>query len=207
MKILVIGATGLTGTHLLKHLLEEGHEVTAFVRDPVKLSIQHAHLKTVQGEARDAASLSRAIAGQDAVMSAFGPRSLKKDDLQEVFMRNLVSAMTLNGVKRLINLSAMGAGDSYSGAPAIMRWVILPFFLGEMFADKNRGEVHLFSSSIDYTNVRPGRLTNGPARGGVKASLDYTGLKPIMSREDLACFMIAQLGNSQWIRKSPLIGY
>ncbi len=82
MKILVIGATGLTGSHLLKHLLAGGHDVTAFVRDPAKLPLQHARLKIAQGEARDSASLERAVKGQDAVMSAFGPRSLHKDDLQ-----------------------------------------------------------------------------------------------------------------------------
>ena len=207
MKILVIGATGLTGTHLLKHLLEGGHEVTAFVRDPAKIALQHARLKIAQGEARDLASLETAIKGQDAVMSALGPRSLKQDDLQEIYMHNLVTAMIRTGVKRLINLSAMGAGDSRPGAPLIMRLVILPLFLGKMFADKDKGEVHLFGSSLEYTNVRPGRLTNGPARGGVKASLSYKDLKPLMSREDLAVFMIAQLGSAEWVRKSPLIGY
>lgn len=192
---------------MIKHLLDGGHDVTAFVRDPAKFSIQHAHLKTAQGEARDLASLEKAVQGQDAVMSALGPRSLKADDLQEVFMSNLVAAMTKNGVKRVINLSAMGAGDSFPGAPFIMRAVILPLFLGKVFVDKERGEVHLFGSSLDYTNVRPGRLTNGSARGGVKASLEYGGLRPVMSREDLALFMIAQLSSSEWVRKSPLIGY
>jgi len=207
MKILVIGATGLTGNHLVKHLLQEGHDVTAFVRDQGKLSIQDPRLKIAQGEARDSASMERAVQGQDAVVSAFGPRSLKKDDLQEVFMRNLVAAMTKAGVKRLVNLSAMGAGDSRAGSPFVMRKIILPLFLGKLFEDKERGEVYLMKSALDYVNVRPGRLTNGAARGGVKASLQYDGLKPFMTREDLALFMIAQLNKSEWVRKSPLIGY
>ncbi|MGZ3688230.1 MAG: NAD(P)-dependent oxidoreductase [Bdellovibrionota bacterium] len=207
MKILVIGASGLTGGYLLNHLLKDGHEITAFVREPGKFAAAHAGLKVAQGEARDMASLERATKGQDAVMSAFGPRSLQRDDLQEVFMRHLITAMTKNGVKRLVNLSAMGTGDSRRGAPLLMRAVILPLFLGKMFADKEKGEVHLLGSTLDYVNVRPGRLTNGPARGGVKASLEYRGLKPLMSREDLALFMIAQLKGSEWVRKSPLIGY
>jgi uncharacterized protein YbjT (DUF2867 family) len=207
MKVLVIGATGLTGTALVEHLLADGHQVTAFVRDPAKLSIKSPNLATATGEARDADSLERAVKGHDAVLSAFGPRSFKKDDLQEVFMRNLVAAMTRNGVKRLVNLSAMGAGDSYPGSPLLMRWVILPLFLGRLFDDKNRGEVHLLGSSLDYVNVRPGRLTNGRARGGVKASLSYKGIIPVLSRQDLALFMIAQLQSPEWVRKSPLIGY
>src|SRR5215831_15369559 len=113
MKVLVIGATGLTGTHLVQKLLARGDEVTALVRNPSSYEPKHDHLRVAQGEARDLASLERACAGQDAVISAFGPRGLKKDDLQEVFMKNLIAAMTKSNVKRLINLSAWGAGDSY----------------------------------------------------------------------------------------------
>ena len=207
MKILVIGATGLTGNHLVRKLLAQGHEVSAFVRDASKMTAHDPKLNVVLGEARDLATLEKAVKGQEAVFSAFGPRSLKKDDLQEVFMKNLVTAMTKAGVQRLVNLSAMGAGDSRAGAPLIMRAVILPLFLGKMFEDKNKGEVFLFSSNLDYVNVRPGRLTNSPACGSVKASLTYKGLKPVMSREDLADFMVAQLSSSQWVRQSPLIGY
>ena len=82
---------------------------------------ERERLRVVQGEARDAASLERAVAGQDAVVSVFGPRSLKKGDLQEVFMRNVVAAMTAAGVKRLVNLSAWGAGDSRETAPFVFR--------------------------------------------------------------------------------------
>lgn len=207
MKALVIGATGSTGQLLIQDLLEKGYEVTAFVRDAAKLALQDPRLKVAQGEARDAGSLERAVQGQDVVLSAFGPRSLQADDLQEVFMRNLVAAMTKTGVKRLINLSAMGAGDSRSSLPWIMRLPTLPFLLGNMLADKDRGEAQLLASSLEYTNVRPGFLFNGRARGGVKASLKYWGLIPVMSREDLAHFMIAQIDSPEWVRKSPLIGY
>jgi uncharacterized protein YbjT (DUF2867 family) len=207
MKILVIGASGLTGQHLLKHLLDGGHEVTAFVRNPASLTLRHAHLSMAQGEARDAASLDRAVKGQDAVLSAFGPRSLKKGNIQEVFMKNLVAAMTSNDVKRLVNLSSLGVGDSLATSPFFFRKILVPLVFGRLFADKERGETHLFASSLDYVNVRPGRLNDAPARGGVKASLTGEGLRAEMSREDLALFMIAQLQSPEWVRKSPVIGY
>ncbi|MEQ1504706.1 MAG: NAD(P)H-binding protein [Myxococcota bacterium] len=97
MKVLVVGATGLTGGHAVRLLLARGDEVTAFVRDPASWRESHEHLRVAKGEARDADSLVAAVKGQDAVLSAFGPRSLKKDDLQEVYMRNLLAAMTANG--------------------------------------------------------------------------------------------------------------
>ncbi len=191
MKVLVIGATGATGAHLIQKLLARGDEVTALARNPDALTTKHDRLRVVRGEARDAESLIRACEGQDAVVSAFGPRSLKKDDIQEVFMRNILSAMEKTGVKRFVNLSAWGAGDSAKDNPVIAK-LFVALVLKNVFADKNRGEAMLAQSKLDWINVRPGRLTNGPRRSGVKASLSPKGLKPVMSREDLAEFMVAQ---------------
>ena len=94
MKVLVIGATGRTGRHAVRQLLAGGYEVTAFARDPSAVTERNERLRVVQGDARDPASIDRAMHGQDAVLVAFGPRSLKKDDVQEVLMRNLITAMT-----------------------------------------------------------------------------------------------------------------
>lgn len=206
MKVLVIGATGGTGSLAVRKLLAAGHEVTAFARDPSKVTEKSERLRVAPGEARDAASLERAVAGQDAVLSAFGPRSLKGDDLQEALMKNLVSAMQKHGVKRLVNLSAWGAGDSAGDAVFIFK-IIRATLLRRVFDDKERGERLLAASGLDWTNVRPGRLLNAPARGGVKASLEPKGLKPMLTREDLAQFMIDQLASTEWVRKSPLVGY
>ncbi|HEY2370017.1 MAG TPA: SDR family oxidoreductase [Polyangiaceae bacterium] len=206
MKVLVIGATGLTGTHLINKLLARGDDVTALVRNPSSYDVKHDRLRVAQGEARDLASLERACDGQDAVISAFGPRTFKKDDLQEVFMKNLIDAMTKSGVKRLVNLSAWGAGDSYAQAGFVAK-IFFALVLSNLYIDKNRGETLLFASSLDYINVRPGRLTNGAARGHVRAALAPDGMRPWLTREDLADFMIAQLTDDTWVKKSPLIAY
>jgi uncharacterized protein YbjT (DUF2867 family) len=205
MKILVIGATGATGHWLLQDAQAQGHAVTAFVRNAAWAP--PAGVRVALGEARDQASLAAALAGQDAVLCAFGPRSLKKDDLQEAFMRNLLAAMQAVGVKRLVNLSAWGAGDSVGESPFFMRYLLLPLLLKNIYADKNRGEALLAASAVDYVNVRPGRLLNSPARGGVKATLSGKGLRAEMTRQDLSKFMVAQLTDDTWLRRSPLIGY
>lgn len=205
MKTLVLGATGMTGQHAVRRLLVRGDDVTALARTPSAVEPRE-RLRVMQGEARDADSMARAVEGQDAVLSVFGPRSLKKDDLQETFMRNLVGAMTKGGVKRLVNLSAWGAGDSLEGAGLMIK-VIRATILRRMFDDKDRGEILLLGSGLDYVNVRPGRLTNGAARGGVKASATGEGIKSVLAREDLATFMVQQLSSDEWVGKSPLIGY
>ena len=103
MKILLIGATGGTGQEILPLLLKSGHTVTALVRRPEAITIKHKHLVVIPGGVRDPGLVDQAVKGQDAVISAFGPRKLGKDDIQEVFMQNLVAAMTKHGVKRLVD--------------------------------------------------------------------------------------------------------
>jgi uncharacterized protein YbjT (DUF2867 family) len=205
LKILVIGATGLTGQHVVRKLLARGDEVTAFARTPSSVTAAPG-LRVAQGEARDLDSLARAMEGQDAVISTFGPRSFKKGDVQEVFMQNLVAAMKTHGVRRLVNLSAAGAGDSRTKVPFIVK-LFFSTVLRHLYADKERGETHLFASGLDFVNVRPGRLFNDPARGGVKAQMDSSGLRLMLTREDLADFMVAQLASDTWVGKSPLLGY
>ncbi len=206
MRVLVVGATGATGQQAVKKLVARGDDVTALARVPSAITERSDRLRVVQGEARDEASLVRATREQDAVLVAFGPRSLKKDDLQEALMRNLVSAMRKNGVKRIVNLSAWGAGATAESAIFVFK-IFKALVLRHVFVDKERGEKILFASDLDYVNVCPGRLLNSPRRGGVKASLDGRGIKASLTREDLAEFMVEQLTSPTWVGKSPIVGY
>jgi uncharacterized protein YbjT (DUF2867 family) len=206
MKVLVIGATGGTGRHVVRRLLSRGDFVRAFARNPADVTERSERLEVFQGNARDAEAVDRAATGVEAVVSAFGPRSLKRDDIQETLARHLVAAMHKHGVRRLVNLSAWGAGDSAKRAGplfALIRNTILRY----VFADKERAEAILLDPGLEVVNVRPGRLLNSPARGGVKASLDGSGIKKVLARDDLAAFMVEQVHSAAWVHKSPLIGY
>jgi len=205
MKIFLIGATGGTGQQILPLLLEKGHTVTVLVRRPEAIAAKHEHLVIIPGNMRDPDMVNRAVQGKDAVISAFGPRSLKKDDIQEVMMRNLVAAMTKGGVKRLVNLSAWGSNEMHKTI-SLMQVILQGILLRNVFDDKKHGEKLLFASNLDYINVCPGRLLNKPARGGVKASIDGTGIKHSVTRADLAQWMVEQLTSDTWLRKSPVIG-
>src|SRR6476660_8738284 len=103
MKVLLIGATGNTGRIVTMRLLEQGHQVTAFARRPSAVEQPRERLRVVEGDVRDSTSLDCAVAGQDAVIATFGPRTLGKTDVQEVFMRHLVAAMQHRSVRRLVN--------------------------------------------------------------------------------------------------------
>ncbi|MEY2573680.1 MAG: hypothetical protein QOJ87_1893 [Verrucomicrobiota bacterium] len=76
MAVLVIGATGGTGRELVQQALAQGHQVTAFVRDPAKLQINHSNLRIAQGDVLDYATVESAMRGQEAVLSALGPQTL-----------------------------------------------------------------------------------------------------------------------------------
>ncbi len=210
MKVLVIGATGGTGRHAVRKLLERGHEVTAWARRPSAVAVdgESDRLRVVAGEAHDAASIDRAVAGQDGVLVAIGPWSLRKDDVHEALMRHLIPAMKTHGVRRLVNLSAWGLNNDRSVISSrFFHYFLRPVFLRHVWADKQRAEAMLTASGLDYVNVQPGRLLDAPARGGVRASLDGRGLRPQMTREDLAAFMVDQLGSDEWLGRSVVVGY
>jgi len=89
-----------------------------FVRDPAATA-RHSGLHTVRGDVHDRAAVSSAINGQDAVLSALGPRSLTECGLLASAMANIVAAIMEHGVRRIIVLGAAGAlhdGSKYQSA-------------------------------------------------------------------------------------------
>ena len=206
MKVAVFGATGGTGRLLIPRLLAAGHDVTAVARVPEAVTLKHERLRVIKGDVRSAADVDAAVAGQDAVFNVFGPRSLGKDNVQETFMRNAVDAMQKHSTKRFVNLSAWGAGTT---APYIvfMNKLLRNSLLRHLYDDKDRGEVILQSSQVNFVSVYPGRLLNSTARGGVKASVDGRGLTPRITRDDLSAFLVDCLTDDTWVRKPVIIGW
>ena len=209
MKLLVIGATGATGLQIVQQALAQGHEVTAFVRDPAKLKISHPALRVVQGSMpENAAALAGALQGQDAVLSSRGLRNaLRANGLQERSMQALVPAMQAAGVRRLVTVSANGVGDSHAASPLLPR-IMYRLLLGDIFADKQAGEAVVRASSLDWTFAYPTLLTNGPRTGKYRAGerLELSGM-PKISRADVADFVLKQLQDRSWSRKRPVISY
>src|ERR1022692_3723934 len=213
MQIAVFGATGRTGRHIMRLLAEAGHGAQSLVRDPAAAQTFGDAVIVVRGDLRDSSAVTQTIDGSDAVISAFGQRSLGKDDLQEIFYRNLIAAMKQAGPPRLVALSAHGVGDSCASVPAVFR-LIRSTMLKNVYDDKDRADALLIASGLDYTNVRPPRLTNvrpprltnGPAAGAVRTSADGRGLSKSISRADVAAFLVSQLDDRTWLRQSPVIG-
>ncbi len=209
MKLLIFGSTGGTGRELLQQALEQGHSVTAFVRDPAKLDdIKRTNLQVVRGDVLDPAVVESAVAGQEAVLSTIGTGA-KRTTLREVGTRHIVEAMEKTGVKRLVCQSSLGVGDSRANLPFFTKYIIVAVFLRHAFADHERQEVVVKQSSLDWIIVRPPHLTNGTRTGVYRHGFTTTDtrLKLKISRADVADFMLKQLTDDTYLHQTPGVSY
>lgn len=191
-----MGATGGTGRQLLGQALERGYEVTAFVRDPSRLSIAHPQLTVVRGDVLDRDSVETAMRGQDAVLSALGhKRFFYPTRILSEGTRNILRAMESQGVRHLVCETAMGIGDSAGRMGLYYTLFVIPVILPFYFWDKTRQEREIAGSNLEWVIVRPGMLTNGAKRSQYRhgrrvGSFLWTVR---ISRADVADFMLNQL--------------
>ena len=209
MKILIFGASGGTGRHLLDQGLSQGHIVTAFLRNPAKLELSHDNLHLFQGDVLQPASVNEAIQNQEAVLSALGAPASDKSMLRAKGTKNIIDAMEKSGVRRFICQASLGYGDSRQRLPFIMKYLIAPVFLRHAFADHELQEKCIKESKLDWIIARPGNLTDGPLTGkyqhGPADSLKGSNLK--ISRADVADFMLKQLNDDTYLHQTPGLSY
>lgn len=209
LRVLVIGATGGTGRQLVQQALEQGHQVTGFVRDPSKLAIEHANLRVVKGDVLDYASVELAMRGQSAVLCALGhKRFFYPNKIQSNGMRNILRAMKAGEVPRLICETALGIGNSVGRLGLPHTFFILPLILPFYMWDKLRQEELIAASDRDWVIVRPGVLTNGEARGSYRHGPNVGSyFWPVsVARADVADFMLKQLTDDAYVGAAPGVG-
>lgn len=210
MKIIVFGATGGTGKLIVSQALAKGHSVTAFVRDPAGLP-QDPHLRVIQGDALDFATVVNAVRGHRAVLSALGARTRKKADVLAEAIPNILEGMRQEYVTRLVVLGASGVqpdwGKYQNALTRIALWTAQHTVLKHPFLDQKAQERLIAASDVDYTIVRAPRLLDGPFTGKYRVLPD--ALPPgalSISRADVADFMLLQLTDPRFHRQGPYIG-
>ena len=207
MKILILGATGGTGKHLVQQALAQGHLVTALVRDPSKVT-PHANLQVVRGDVTAPGDLEPVVRGRDAVLCALGP-GVKSDPISALAARALVGVMMKEDVKRVIWISAGGVGDSAGpmiAASFVFGRIIMPLFLRKPYANHFLAEETFRSSALDWTVVRPVQLIDtatGNAAAAAAPGSPPKGLK--IARQDLATYILAELKAGAQICKMPIV--
>ena len=164
-------------------------------------------MKLVQGDVKDYASVERAMAGQDAVLSALGVSTpLKRDPIVIDGVRNIVKAMEKTNVKRLVYLSFLGVKESREDAGFLMNHIVARIVHNEI-TDHEEKERLITSSRLAWTIVRPPKLTNGPLTNTYRNGEDIKpkSFIPTLSRADVADFMLRQLADNAFVRKAARV--
>ncbi len=162
----------------------------------------------IEGDARDEGTLIRALNGCDAVVSSLGtgPSPFREVSLLTVAIGALVTAMTRNGVRRLVCISVLGVGDSRGHGGFVFDRLLPPLLLSHAYEDKDGQEAAIRASSLDWVIVLPAMLTNDPARGSIRAVTDLAGVTGgKIARADLARFEVEQLTTDSWLRRTPVL--
>lgn len=208
MRVLIIGASRGIGLETVKACLAAGHDVRAFARSADRIRTSDRHLESQKGDALDPLDVARALEGVDAVVQTLGvaTRDLARPvNLFSDATRILVTEMDRSGVKRLISVTGFGAGDSRRAIGCLSR---LPFrlFLGRAYDDKDVQERLIEQSQLDWTIVRPGILTPGPASRRYKVLSDPSQWRNgLISRADVASFIVTQLTDMSQVRQAPVL--
>jgi putative NADH-flavin reductase len=202
MKLVVLGATGGTGMEIVRQAMKRGHSVTAFVRSPERLKLFSERITVKQGNLLNGAELEQAIKGHDAIVSGFGPRvPIAKDDenLLQQFAVVLTGAMLRAGVRRVVVESvAFLFKDSIVPPSSFFGRLLFPSVVADASAMEQRFE----ESKLDWTMVRPPRLTDKPFTGKYRVReghMPHFGFS--ISRADVADCMIKAVEDPSSINK------
>jgi putative NADH-flavin reductase len=208
VRILIIGASKGIGLETTRQALAAGYDVRAMSRSASSINLHDAKLEKVQGNALNQQDVEAALAGVDAVIMTLGVGLgdlFKPIHLFSEATRVLIAAMKIKGVARLICITGFGSGDSRSSIALLQR---IPFkvVFGRAYNDKSLQEQMIKESGLDWTIARPGVLLNGPRTGRYKVLRAPSEWRNgIISRANVADFLVKQIENRAFIHASPVL--
>jgi uncharacterized protein YbjT (DUF2867 family) len=166
MKLVVFGATGGVGRQLVRQGLDQGHSVTAVVRDPARFELTDPRLLVVTiPDLSDIDRVAEAVAGCDAALSGVGPKGRKDVLAASRPTKGIIAGLQRAGVERIVAVSAAPVGPTPDGDSWLDRHVLHPLVskvLSGIYADLAVMEADLAASGLKWTVVRPPRLTDKP---------------------------------------------
>ena len=207
--IAVFGATGKTGKELVRQAIDRGYSIRALVRNPAKIETAETNVHIIQGDVMDSGKVEETIRGAEAVLNVLGGAKGSAPDLKVVSTGHIVSAMQKQGVKRILKMASApfgvpGEGDKPSFGQKLMARMVKIMAKAPVIDDVISCE-QLRKSPVDWTIIRAPMLTNKPlstSRYRI-GSLGNSGNS--VSRASVAAFLLDELENGQYIRKSPLV--
>ena len=208
MKVLVLGATGSVGQHILRLGTERGHEITALVRNPERLKSWESRVRLIKGDALDKDAVEQAVRGQEAAIYAIGVKTIGRTTLFSQSTRILIDALERDRVKRLVCITGVGAGETKGHGGFLYDRILFPLFTKRMYEDKDIQEPLIQKSSLDWVIVRPAMFREGTAPAEFEAVTDVRGVTLTrVSRAEVAAFVLDQLTDDRYLRKAVFIGH
>jgi putative NADH-flavin reductase len=223
MKLVILGATGGVGQHLVAIATSRGDDVLVVARDKTRLSddwtCRVAEMDLLKTQPK---VLGVALAGADAVVSALGARGAADHGILTVAAKQVLAAMQGSGVRRYLGISAAPVATTPSperptpprhdpGDDLLTRTVMMPLvkrLFAPVYADSALMEDAVRASGLDWTIMRPPRLTNKPGTGRYRTAVDRNvrGGRSI-SREDLARFILDAVSQQNTVGHTIGIAY
>src|SRR5262245_9807543 len=207
MKVIVFGANGGIGRHVVEQSLAAGHIVTAVARRPESVTAQHPNLTVRRGDVLDPAGLGDLLAGQEAVVSALGVHSRAPTVVYSQGVANILQAMQAAGVRRMLCISATGLDPGhwlqhYLAKPVL--WAILR----EMYTDLARMEETVKRSGVEWTIIRPPNMSDRPHTGRYKVSCnEHLPSAWTISRADVADYIVRHLADPETYQSWVEVAY
>lgn len=208
MRVLIIGASSGIGLEATRQALDAGYQVRALARSADRMAISDRNLEKVPGDALRPEEVKAALVDVDVAIQTLGvglSALLRPVHLFSRSTKVLIAAMKAQGVNRLISVTGFGAGDSQSRIGCLQR---APFrlVLGRAYDDKSVQERLIKQSGLDWTIARPGVLTSGPPTGRYRVLRDESEWRNgVISRADVAGFLVRQIVDRECIRQAPVL--
>jgi len=206
--VLIIGASKGIGLETVKCVLKARHKVRALARSGIPVS--DPGLEKIAGDARDDSIVRPVLAGIDAVIQTLGvdfsPEIIFRGTrLFSVATRILVTAMEATGVRRLICVTGLGAGNSRNKG-GLAYDMALDLFLGRIYLDKDAQEWIIRKSTLDWVIARPAVLVNGLRTGTYQVLVDPQEWRSgFISRADVADFLVKQINDDTFLGQTPVL--
>lgn len=200
MRLFIIGATGSVGRHLIPQALARGHQVTAFVRSPQKITLRDPRLTVVPGDPKNSIQLRSAVSGHDAVIFSMGETTLRRTTVMQDGIKALVPAMKEAGVNRVIKVSSALLFRNVGILTPL--YFVFRNIIFNVLRDHEAAEKVLSASGMRWTIIRPPRFVDGELSGRYRV---LEGGNPVrgwlISRADLACALLDVAERALYVQK------
>jgi putative NADH-flavin reductase len=208
-KIAVLGASGNVGKRIVALASKLGFEVVCQTRNAAKIGDTGSRVQVQVFDPKDAASLDTFVTGAQAVIFALGVDKPGATTFFSEVTAALLPAMKKQGVRRLIAITGVGAGDTRGHGGFVYDWIVFPLFTRKIYADKDRQEAMIAASNLDWTIVRPAPFSEG---GAARPLEIYTKIQPDtvlrkIARDEVAAFVVEQINSDSYLRQLPFIGH